>query len=454
MSSRDFCSDISVIPQFESTCWFNAILMSCFFSQRMRKLLINKVFKTWDNTSLFKFFKILLKNSYNTADKARIEELLTSTSSDIILLKVLNKNDKQFYDYLKKIYNTGWHTDYIYNFYKFINVNLLDISVLSDSTILLNFMKYKKPCIIDNDIELVLSMDFNINQEKEKREIEEIIRNNPDVLILNHDSLRTNELYDAYNTILETNDDYDIHEARNYDLDDIAIDDIVKYKDEIHLFGNVYKLDSVLLDNYNEIEKHAILGLHCNNNRYIYNGWLSKKRHYNTPCPLFKFNWDLKTDKEFCLKTKECKMVDIKSNKLCFSFNKGDRLLIYVKDNSRRTSVIPDFSYSSLSKRNEIIRDYYQLDNLTIVDIKKMLDYFEIDYKNVTDLDDFEDLLMNKLQELYNYDGYSKKQLIEKIMKLNPDIKGLTEKTKSELHQLINKLQMEKLKLGAKRKKS
>ena len=63
-------------------------------------------------------------------------------------------------------------------------------------------------------------------------------------------------------------------------------------------------------------------------------------------------------------------------------------------------------------------------------------------------------LLMNKLQELYNYDGYSKKQLIEKIMKLNPDIKGLTEKTKSELHQLINKLQMEKLKLGAKRKKS
>ena len=88
----------------------------------------------------------------------------------------------------------------------------------------------------------------------------------------------------------------------NYDLDDIAIDDIVKYKDEIHLFGNVYKLDSVLLDNYNEIEKHAILGLHCNNNRYIYNGWLSKKRHYNTPCPLFKFNWDLKTDKEFCKK--------------------------------------------------------------------------------------------------------------------------------------------------------
>ena len=29
------------------------------------------------------------------------------------------------------------------------------------------------------------------------------------------------------------------------------------------------------------------------------------------------------------------------------------------------------------------------------------MDYFEIDYKNVTDLDDFEHLLMNKLQELY-----------------------------------------------------
>ena len=52
----DFCSDISVIPQFQGTCWFNAILMSCFYSQEMRKLMI-KQSKTWDKRN--NFFKFL-----------------------------------------------------------------------------------------------------------------------------------------------------------------------------------------------------------------------------------------------------------------------------------------------------------------------------------------------------------------------------------------------------------
>ena len=66
MSSRDFCSDISVIPQFSGVCWFNAIMMSSFFSQRMRKLMIDKISKTWGNGSLFKFFKILFIYKINS----------------------------------------------------------------------------------------------------------------------------------------------------------------------------------------------------------------------------------------------------------------------------------------------------------------------------------------------------------------------------------------------------
>ena len=53
----DFCSDISVIPQFKGTCWFNVILMSCFYSQEMRKLMINKFLKTILKKTIIKIMK-------------------------------------------------------------------------------------------------------------------------------------------------------------------------------------------------------------------------------------------------------------------------------------------------------------------------------------------------------------------------------------------------------------
>jgi len=36
----DNCLNLSVIPQFRGTCWFNAILMIALYSQNVRKILI------------------------------------------------------------------------------------------------------------------------------------------------------------------------------------------------------------------------------------------------------------------------------------------------------------------------------------------------------------------------------------------------------------------------------
>ncbi len=35
MPPKDKCLDLSVIPQFEGTCWFNAILMIALYSQNL-----------------------------------------------------------------------------------------------------------------------------------------------------------------------------------------------------------------------------------------------------------------------------------------------------------------------------------------------------------------------------------------------------------------------------------
>lgn len=85
----DFYSDISVIPQFEGTCWFNAILMSCFYSQEMRKLMI-KQSKTWDKRNNFlKFLKTILKNSYDVREKKKLQ-LFHKIKPELLLFKMLN----------------------------------------------------------------------------------------------------------------------------------------------------------------------------------------------------------------------------------------------------------------------------------------------------------------------------------------------------------------------------
>ena len=118
---KNFCNDIALIPQFDSTCWFNAILMSCFYSQKMRELMIKKVSKTWDNSSLFKLFKTIIKNNYNTDAKDKLEKLYDKIKPEIILLKTLTKFNPELFYYFKIKQNTDfhWNIDYIINFLGF-----------------------------------------------------------------------------------------------------------------------------------------------------------------------------------------------------------------------------------------------------------------------------------------------------------------------------------------------
>ncbi len=55
------CSTFQVIPQFIGTCWFNAILMTCLFSQRTKEVFY-KVLKEIENPdTLVKSLKYIMK---------------------------------------------------------------------------------------------------------------------------------------------------------------------------------------------------------------------------------------------------------------------------------------------------------------------------------------------------------------------------------------------------------
>jgi len=105
--NKDFCSEISVIPQFDNASWFNTILMCILYSQGMRKLMINKVSKTWNkNSSLNKFLKRILKYNYKT-DKKEITRLFNLINPKLLLLKILYNNNKVLYNKLL-LKNTNW----------------------------------------------------------------------------------------------------------------------------------------------------------------------------------------------------------------------------------------------------------------------------------------------------------------------------------------------------------
>jgi len=115
--------------------------------------------------------------------------------------------------------------------------------------------------------------------------------------------------------------------------------------EKITYHGSEYKLDSVILSNYN-IRKnhgHAIAGITCKSKKYIYNGWTrtsmdpvmaNTRITRNIPCELMPYNWNIQKDNDFCLNTKKC-IPDIieffNDDKLCFNFDTGNRILIYIR---------------------------------------------------------------------------------------------------------------------------
>jgi hypothetical protein len=74
----------------------------------------------------------------------------------------------------------------------------------------------------------------------------------------------------------------------------------------------------------------------------VYNGWTRYSKDstmvgnttgLSVPCELMKYPWDVKRHQDFCINLRECKLdtLNIRSAAMCFSFNKGMRILIYVK---------------------------------------------------------------------------------------------------------------------------
>ena len=455
------CNDLKVIPQYVGSCWFNSFLMTILYSENARKIMI-KASKTWDkNNKLLNIFKYILKKNYNDPS---IANYYTKMQPQLIISEFLKKHDVKLEQILKtkikqNITNFGWNNLYFAKFLKYIYPNSVDIYYdYKTNSKIINFDKNIEMYIQNGKTKTkydYVKPDIN----KETKEISKIIKDIPDFIILYHSQFvsKTNVAFQGIN-YLKNKKELDVY---NLDYHNIKEDGIKDYKDIMTLNGVKYKLDSCLIGNFDEnANGHSIVGITCNGNRYVYNGWMMNtidpaikdvvKNGNKFPCSLMKYHWDLNKDEEFCLNQKQCKLDFVIDKKdLCFSFGKGERILVYVRilDEEIKTSDLKSVrsSKAKISNIKEMIKDIYEINNLTKDElIKHIINMYRLNndqvlYLGKKSMEELKKMVYDKLIEKYNLsksltpNNYKSRKLVHNKYK---PVKDLIEKNPDKENKL------------------
>lgn len=266
MSTID-CKKLFTIPQFSNTCWFNVVLVVFFYSDLMKQLILQHSKRWKKTTGLRKIFLEMIANRRYSYDVPRY-----------ILNRLYRENKDDWYFIPKDLEESGTSSEYIVKVLKYLNIHSVIILVLVGNDLYYQHSKYIKIT-------------------------------NPEVIIV----------------IIPT-------EFEIIGIEKLLYKKSFKLQIDLQINQNPYKLDSCVLVNWNHFNsddpRHAIAGVTCNHERYIYNGWL--KIGTKSPCHLMEFDW-FNEKNDFCLDRKLCKVTEIKNKKMCYNMARDDRLFIYVK---------------------------------------------------------------------------------------------------------------------------
>ena len=353
-----FCNKIITIPQFESTCWFNAILMAILYSQNSRKLLLNDELFFKQKTKITKIISHILTNQY--ISNKYVEQYFKIMAPEKIL-KYLNILD----DFRISITKNGWFSNFFLPI--FIERACIKSCLCLDlykKNIYVEFIKkIRFVHTLNNGVaEGIDFYDDKISDIDLAFHIKEKLQQpNPDYIFLNIGHETSSDIYTEY-LISNINRNNNFLNLNYYP--EIKTSGFQETKDEIIYNNDTYILDSCIIGNYNINQinlGHAIVGITCKNEKYVYNGWVritndpamvfnKKTNDKLLPCELMKFDWRVNNkDSNFCINEKMCKLDIIQSNNdriekqnLCFSFGNGIRTLIYVKKLKKDIKSIDD----------------------------------------------------------------------------------------------------------------
>jgi hypothetical protein len=390
MAKTNICDKVVTIPQYRNTGWLNAILMCILYSQNSRKLLLHSSkLPNPNQNSLAPILNDILSKQY--IQNKKTAEYFNNAKIDEILASLGFPAKSEFYKYAV---SKGWSS---YWFLPQITHALYKTSISLECTkedIFVGMNENTEYNINDGK----LGIGFNRLDEAYFSKLNNTINNtaNPDYIFVHpikHPTMYTNFImrYIA-----------DAHYNAKFNLNTYTTnhDGILQLQVNIMYRDDEYILDSCILLNYNADiigQSYPIAGITCKNDRYVYNGLLTKtiNKEPAQPCKLFKFDWTTITD-EFSIDTVNCelKLSQNKNNRdACFAFSKGGIVLIYLKKNSvyKLLSVDKNAS-SSHHKRDKISpekRHLYdarrRLYTTEVNSIKEKLDELEEKKKKLTE---------------------------------------------------------------------
>jgi len=330
-----------------------AAFVAMFYSQRSRKILLDTS-KGWNKKKeLFTILKHILDDKYLKTESRESEDY-RKFSDDTFgkVLSLLHKENKKLFPYKPKAISGGFNPEYyIGRLYKLLNVDyrMYDYNI-ADNVFAYSFLNEE----FNNDV-IYKVVKKNINTYFQSnaafKYIEEDITPPPILMvILRNDNKNTNFYKDLF--------------PNNIINEGATKETLKSMQEQIVYKGVEYNLDSVLLANWNINKKngHAIAGISCKKDKYVYNGWtrtsmdpvmVNKEFARKIPCELMKYDWNIKYNGDFCLNPAKC-IPDslkhkLKEHDICFNFSKGKRILVYVRKDAKS-----DTSMETITKTNSV----------------------------------------------------------------------------------------------------
>jgi hypothetical protein len=357
---KNTCARILTPKQVGPICWFMATFVAMFYSQRSRKLLLDASPGWNKKKELFTLLKQVLNDKYlKTASRESKDYEKFSDDTFGKILRLLYKENSNAFPYDPDTIDDGFIPElYIGKLYNLLNIDYKMFSYNVNDDILLysdlneEFKRVYK--IVDTIPQLIQQHNKAYNYVEENIEPPQVL-----MVLLRRDFVGFHYRDLFPNTVIKDGD---------------TKKNIKSLREKIYYLGVEYNLDSVVLENWNEkgIGFHAIAGITCKMNKYVYNGWTrtsmdpamaNKIITREIPCELMPYNWNIKKNGDFCLNTKQCipdiyktKFEAMKSD-LCFNFSKGKRILVYIrKDPMRETSIETDDTTHKKAKATKAVK--------------------------------------------------------------------------------------------------
>jgi hypothetical protein len=282
MPKTNNCENVAIIPQIEGICWMTTMLTCFFYSDRMHDI-IKKRSKTW---FIFKYqkakpiFQAILDKDLKITDPDAYSQFFSEFSAEKIV-KYLHEEEPLNFLHNPTIHKGCQPSSYIQNMLEYMDIH---------DHIILHAIQNEEG-VMDIFVENIFEQRFRYEQRK-----------TPLIIVM----ICGSKEYFARKFGGEKN------YQGNRKKTSVNIDvnkNITDYN------GKAYDLDCVILQNYNNTQRtHVIAEITCNNERYIYNGWLQSET--NNPCPLEKMDWTDVTKKPFVLNKRTCKIDFVSDSQL------------------------------------------------------------------------------------------------------------------------------------------